>query len=92
MDFFVYILKCKDQSYYVGHTDNIETRLAEHDSGISHHTSKRLPVKLLYMERFATRDEAFIVERKIKGWSRRKKEAFMQQDFDLLVYLSNYKK
>lgn len=91
-EFFVYILECKDKSYYVGHTDTIEQRLAEHAEGLSNYTSTRLPVKIVYLERFQTRDEAFVVEQRIKGWSRKKKEALIQNDFDLLVMLSNLKK
>jgi len=80
--FFAYILKCKDQTYYVGHTENIETRLAQHQSGeLGGYTSLRLPVELAYLETFPTRDEAFIVERKIKKWSRPKKEALCVNDW-----------
>ncbi len=90
-DFFVYILECNDKSYYIGHTDNIEKRLAEHAAGLSNYTSTRLPITLIYLETFQTRDEAFFVERRIKGWSRAKKEAFMQKNFNKLQELSNYK-
>jgi predicted GIY-YIG superfamily endonuclease len=89
MSFFVYILKCNDNSYYVGHTDNIEQRLIEHAEGMSNYTSTRLPVKIVYQETFQTRDEAFVMERRIKGWNRKKKEALIQKNFDLLVELSN---
>jgi predicted GIY-YIG superfamily endonuclease len=89
LNFFMYILECKDKKYYVGHTDNIEKRLAEHNTGMSHYTSNRLPVKLIYLEQFQTRDEAFVAERKIKGWSRKKKEAYIEKNFDLLCELSN---
>lgn len=44
----------------------------------------RLPVKLVYMKEFETRDEAFRFERQIKGWSRRKKEALIDNKIDLL--------
>ena len=90
-NFFVYILECKDKSYYVGHTDNIEKRIAEHAEGMCGYTLKQLPVKLIYIEQFQTRDEAFIAEHKIKGWTK-KKEALMQKRFDELIILSNFKK
>ncbi len=49
--FYVYILKCNDDSYYIGHTDNIEKRIAEHDSAsYPGYTQTRLPVKLVYMQ------------------------------------------
>ena len=91
--FWVYILECKDKSYYVGHTDNLENRLVEHNSGLGgNYTSKRLPVTIVFLERFQTRDEAFMAERQIKGWSRKKKDALIEKNFDRLVELSNMKK
>ena len=72
--FFLYILQCSDDSYYVGHTDNLERRLSEHQEGVScTYTASRLPVKLVYNELFASRDEAFHAERKLKKWARFKK-------------------
>ncbi len=71
-EFYLYILECNDKSYYIGHTDNIEKRLAEHTQGLSSYTSKKLPVKIVYTELFQTRDDAFAAERKIKGWNRKK--------------------
>ena len=87
-EFYVYILECKDKSYYIGQTDNIDKRLAEHAAGMAHYTSNRLPVHLIYLERFQTRNEALIAEYKLKGWSRKKKEAFIQKKFDTLQMLS----
>ena len=56
MSFWVYILRCSDQSYYTGHTDNLEKRIAEHESGvIDGYTSTRLPVTLMFSEEFPTR-------------------------------------
>jgi len=82
MSFWVYILRCADNSYYTGHTDNLEERIAKHQLGeIEGYTSTRLPVKLLFSEEFPTRDEALACEQQIKGWSRRKKEAMMQEDW-----------
>jgi len=87
--FWVYILKCADDSYYVGHTDNIEKRIAEHRcKKYSGYTSKRLPVKLVYSCSFNTRNQAFEAEQKIKGWSRRKKEALITKDWNLLKKLA----
>jgi len=69
-----YILLCNDGSYYTGHMDNLERRLTEHQHGeIDSYTSTRLPVKLVYSESFNSRDDAFRAERKIKGWTRKKK-------------------
>jgi len=73
--FYVYILKCKDGSYYTGQTDNIEQRISEHNNGSCHgYTSTRLPVKLVFLEEFGTRYEALQAERKIKTWNKQKKD------------------
>lgn len=85
MPCFVYILKCNDGSYYVGHTTNLEERLKSHSIGEEqHYTSCRLPVSLVYVKEFETRDEAFWAERQIKGWSRRKKEALINDNIGQL--------
>ncbi|MGB8467836.1 MAG: GIY-YIG nuclease family protein [Candidatus Babeliales bacterium] len=88
--FIVYILKCFDDSYYVGHTDNIDVRMSQHQQGFfSGYTATRLPVVLIFAENCNTRDEAFILERQIKGWSRKKKEALIHGDFKLLSKYAN---
>ncbi len=93
MSFWVYILSCADGSYYTGHTDNLEKRIAEHQTGeIEGYTSTRLPVKLVFFSEFPTRDEAIEAEWQIKGWSRKKKEALIRGDWADLVRLSRYKK
>jgi predicted GIY-YIG superfamily endonuclease len=79
--FRVYILKCSDNSYYTGHTDNLEKRISEHGSGeIIGYTHSRWPVKLVYTVELPTRYEALPRERQIKRWSRRKKEALIEND------------
>jgi putative endonuclease len=91
-NYFVYILECSDKSYYTGVTNNLEKRLAEHQSGIHKgYTSTRLPVKLVYSANFSDINEAIKFEKQIKGWSRKKKEALMRGDFDALVSLSKSK-
>jgi predicted GIY-YIG superfamily endonuclease len=93
MSFYVYILKCADGSYYTGHTDNIELRVAQHNRGeIPGYTASRMPLTLVYVEDFPSRDEAFRAERQIKGWSRRKKEALMDRDWERLKALSKTSK
>src|SRR3990170_3000153 len=78
MGFYVYILRCSDGSYYVGHTDDLETRIAQHSQGlIAGYTHTRRPVTLVFADEFATRQEALGRERQIKGWSRAKKEALI---------------
>jgi len=74
----MYILECADGSYYAGSTTNLERRLAQHQAGEgANHTKKRLPVKLVYYEEFQRIDEAFYREKQVQGWSRKKKEALI---------------
>ncbi len=83
MAFYVYILRCSDGSYYTGHTENLEKRLEEHNTGAasSCYTFRRRPVELIFNQSFAMREEALSAEQQIKGWSRGKKEAMMRGDW-----------
>ncbi len=91
-NYFVYIVRCSDGSYYTGVTSNLEVRLSNHNSGIFRgYTSFRLPVELVYANRFTNIDDAIHAEKQIKGWSRAKKEALINGDFDALVMLSKSK-
>ncbi len=90
--FFVYILKCNDGSYYTGHTDNIEKRIYEHNKGITYcYTLSRLPVECIFVQTFTSRIEAIEAEQKIKKWSRKKKEALINQDWNELSKLAKKK-
>ena len=89
MAFHTYTLRCADGSYYVGHTDDIEKRIAEHQRGlVSVYTRKRRPVNLAFAEEFSCRYEALSVERQIKGWSRAKKEALINGNWTRLRALA----
>ena len=91
--YFVYILKCSDDSFYTGFTSNLDQRIAEHQMGKSGgYTSTRLPIRLVWSEQFLDDpDQAIEWEKRIKGWSRRKKEALINEDWDNLVLFSkNY--
>ena len=90
MSFWVYILLCADNSYYTGHTDNLDKRIAEHQAGeISGYTSGRRPVTLLFSQEFSTREEAMACERQIKGWRRSKKQALIRGDWGEVSRLSH---
>jgi len=90
MSFWVYILQCSDNSYYTGHTDNLEERIAEHQAGeIAGYTSGRRPVKLVLSQEFSTREEALACERQVKGWRRSKKEAMIQGDWNEVTRLAH---
>ena len=88
MKYLVYILKCSDGKYYTGCTSDLETRLKEHQEGMSDFTSRRLPVELVYSQSFQYVNEAISAERRLKGWSKKKKEALIKNDFDLLHQLA----
>ena len=89
MPFYAYLLRCNDGSYYAGHTDDLETRIAQHQTGaLGGYTAKRLPVTLVWSAEFPTRDEAFAAERRIKGWSRAKKEALIAGDWGRISELA----
>jgi putative endonuclease len=87
----IYILRCADGSYYTGITRrSVEERLSEHMQGLISgcYTDSRRPVKLVFSENYERIDEAVAAERRIKGWSRAKKEAYMHGDFPALVELA----
>ena len=89
---FLYILKCSDGYYYTGSTHNLEKRIFEHQIGLaSGWTRSRLPVKLVYFYEFNNYHDALFMETRIKGWSRKKKEALMQGKFGLLHELAKCK-
>ncbi len=90
----VYILLCKDGSYYTGLSNDMDTRIWEHQTGVfpNCYTFKRRPVKLVWETRVATSEEANKLEKQIKGWSRKKKEALINGNIDELKRLSNFKK
>ncbi|GAA4718261.1 GIY-YIG nuclease family protein [Sphingomonas lutea] len=89
MAFWAYILRCSDGRYYTGHTDNLERRIAEHQTGgFCDFTSRRLPVELVWSQEFTTRAEALDAERRIKPWSRAKKEALIRGDWAALSYFA----
>ncbi len=76
--FWVYILQCADGSYYTGHTDDLEVRMGQHQTGAcGGYTAKRLPVKLVWSQECTTREEALAAELQFKGWSRKKKKAMI---------------
>ena len=88
--YYIYMFRCSDGSYHVGHTNDLEHRLAAHERGaIEGYTPSRRPVELVFSDQFSTRQEAFHRERQIKGWFRARKEALIKGDWDGLVELSN---
>jgi putative endonuclease len=89
MAFWTYILLCADGLYYTGHTDDLEKRIGQHQSGmIEGFTSSRLPARLMWSQDFPTRYEALDAELKIKKWSKAKKQALIRGDWDSLSHFA----
>jgi predicted GIY-YIG superfamily endonuclease len=82
MSFWCYMLHCHGGFFYVGQTDELERRVAQHQAGaIAGFTADHLPVELVWSQEFATRDGAKAAERQIEGWSRTKKLALLCGDW-----------
>lgn len=78
MKSYMYILECCDGSYYTGSTKDLAKRILQHQSGEgANHTSKILPIKLVYYEEYSRIDYAFNREKQVQGWGRKKKEALI---------------
>ena len=79
--YFVYIVKCSDESFYVGCTNNLEKRIKQHNESKwgAHYTKIRRPVELKYSETFKNLKDARKREREIKGWRREKKLNLMSK-------------
>lgn len=101
--YYVYILKCADSSYYTGMTNDVNRRLLEHQNGINKecYTYKKRPVELVFYTEFNEVNQAIAFEKQVKGWSRKKKEAIINDKWDDLKKLAecqnesnsiNYKK
>ena len=89
-EYFVYMLKCEDGSYYTGVTNDYKRRVAEHERGAheSCYTFSRRPVRLVYVTEFKYILDAIAWEKRIKRWSRNKKRALIQQDQEALEHFS----
>ncbi|PIR49617.1 hypothetical protein COU79_03860 [Candidatus Peregrinibacteria bacterium CG10_big_fil_rev_8_21_14_0_10_54_7] len=88
--YYVYLLRCGDGSYYTGVTSNLELRMWQHRSGAfpECYTRSRRPVELVYSAEFGDINEAIVWEKQVKKWSRKKKEALIEQNWHLLSQLS----
>jgi predicted GIY-YIG superfamily endonuclease len=77
------MVRCADDSFYVGVTSELDRRIAEHDLGTlpKAYTHSRRPVSLVYAQDFSNPDEAIAAEKQIKGWSRAKKTALIAGDW-----------
>jgi putative endonuclease len=90
MNAWVYIVRCADGSYYVGSTrGELDQRISDHNAKrYGGYTSTRLPVTLVFSQDFDRITDAIEMERRLKRWSRAKKEALIRGDFTELSALS----
>ncbi|MFT5846692.1 GIY-YIG nuclease family protein [Psychroserpens sp.] len=88
--YYVYLLQCSDDSIYTGMTNSIDRRLEEHRIGLNPdcYTFRKRPLKLIFHQEFIQFNQAEYYEKKIKKWSRSKKLALANEDFELLKDLS----
>ena len=90
----VYILKCSDGTYYTGVTNDLIRRLTEHQMGYDPfcYTANRRSVELMYSCEFTAPNEAIAAEKRMKKWSKKKKEALFREDWDEIKRLSKKKR
>ena len=92
MAFHLYILECADGTLYIGHTDDLDERMRQHEAGrATAYTASRRPLKLFHVEEFTTRYEALEMERKLKRWGRAKKLAYIAGDWKTVSRLAKGK-
>lgn len=88
-NYFVYIVECSDKSYYTGVTNSVEGRVYEHNNSLDDSTyiyNKR-PVELVFYEAFKDVNQAIAFEKQVKGWTRKKKEALIENNWDKIKRL-----
>ena len=85
---FTYILRCADDTLYVGHTENLASREQTHNDGKgAKYTAARRPVRIVYAEEHSSAGSASARERQLKRWSHKKKEALILDDRAALTAL-----
>ena len=86
---WTYILECRDGTFYVGSTTDLERRLAQHQAGEgAAYTRRRRPVRLVYAVECPDIRSAYALEKQVEGWSRLKRLALIAGRFDLLTGLA----
>ncbi len=89
-NYYVYMVRCFDGTFYTGVTNDVERRFSEHcfahDPACD--TATRRPLRLVYAGEFEAPDEAIAFEKRLKGWSHKKKRALAEGDWPLLKRLS----
>ena len=92
--YYVYILKCSDETYYTGFTSNLEKRIESHQTGTyaGSYTSDKRPLELVLYAEFTMASIAIETEKQIKKWSKAKKEALINGEYEKLSNLAKKKK
>lgn len=88
--YWVYVLRFTNNSLYIGQTNNLEQRIADHTdkaSRSSKFSKENGTFQLVFQEEHLTRIEAMRREKQLKGWTRAKKEALITQNLELLKRL-----
>jgi len=89
MQCYLYVLRCRDGRYYVRSArHDLDRRLAQHHAGESTYTATRRPLELIFVQEFEDPRDLVMMERRLKGWSRAKKEAYMRGDTTALRNLA----
>ena len=79
---YCYMLRCSDGSFYVGSTNDLEKRVAQHQAGLgAEYTRRRLPVELVWFEKFDRITEAFNREKQVQNWGRAKRAALIERRY-----------
>ncbi|WP_144704880.1 GIY-YIG nuclease family protein [Fictibacillus phosphorivorans] len=77
---YLYILECKDGSYYTGYTNDLEKRFKKHEEGKgAKYTRGRGPLKLVFQQAFPTKQEAMRMEFAVKKLNRAQKERMIKE-------------
>ncbi|WP_452223102.1 GIY-YIG nuclease family protein [Lacinutrix chionoecetis] len=91
--YYVYILLCSDNSYYTGMTNDLDRRITQHKTKRSRdsYTASRLPIILVWYLQCTNPTEAIKIEKQIKGWTKKKKKALIDEKWqDLIEFSKNY--
>ena len=91
--YYLYIAECSDKSYYTGITNDLANRQEQHNSGGNKkcYTYNKRTIKIVYSEEYTNVWDTIGREKQIKGWSRAKKQALINKNFDSLPELSKRK-
>ena len=86
---FTYLLECRDGSFYVGSTWDLERRLSEHEQGLgAQYTRHRRPVRLVWHAFYDSVEEAYRMEKRVQGWGRPKRQALIDGRWEDLPALA----